>query len=86
MELIENCNRVGRSCARKGRALIISIHRTGSGSPEPQPRLGVQSSHLPFGLAGPLNIAQLPQAAASAPGVKKRHPLQVLPGSGELSV
>jgi len=47
---------------------------------------GVQSSHLPFGLAGPLNIAHLPQAVASAPGVKKRHPLQVLLGSGDVSV
>ena len=46
----------------------------------------VQSSHLPFGLAGPLNIAHLPQAVASAPGVKKRHPLQVLLGSGDVSV
>jgi len=34
---------------------------------------GVQSSHLP-------------QAVASAPGVKKRHPLQVLLGSGDVSV
>jgi hypothetical protein len=46
----------------------------------------VQSSHLPFGLAGPSNIAHLPQAVASAAGVKKRHPLQVLLGSGDVSV
>ena len=47
---------------------------------------GAQSSHLPFGLAGPLNIAHLPQAVAAAPAVKKRHPLQVLLGSGDFSV
>ena len=45
-----------------------------------------QSSHLPCGLAGPLNISHLPQAVSSAPVVKKRHLLQVLPGSGDLSV
>jgi hypothetical protein len=45
-----------------------------------------QSSHLPFGLAGPLNISHLPQAVAPAPGVKKRHPLQVLLGSSDFSV
>jgi len=40
-----------------------------------------QSSHLPFGLAGPLNISQLPQAVAAAPDVKKRQPLQILPSN-----
>ena len=45
-----------------------------------------QSSHLPFGLAGPLNISQLPQAVAAAPDVKKRQPLQILPGSSDFSV
>ncbi|HUI62123.1 MAG TPA: hypothetical protein VLX90_17990, partial [Steroidobacteraceae bacterium] len=45
-----------------------------------------QSSHLPFGLAGPLKISHLPHAVAASPGVKKRQPLQVLPGSGDLSV
>jgi len=54
--------------------------------PRAQVDRGAQSSHLPFGLAGPLNIAHLPQATASAPAVKKLHPLQVLPGSGDFSV
>jgi hypothetical protein len=46
----------------------------------------VQSSHLPFGLAGPLNSWHWPQAVPSAPRVKKAHPLQVLAGSGDFSV
>jgi hypothetical protein len=31
-------------------------------------------------------MAQLPQAAAFPPGVKKRHPLQVWAGFGDFSV
>jgi hypothetical protein len=49
-------------------------------------RRGVQSSHRPFGLAGPLNISHVPQAVASTAAVKYWHPLQVLLGSGDFSV
>jgi hypothetical protein len=56
-----------KNCRRATRA---SVSVRWSQAPDAQTGRAAQSSHLPFGFAGPLNISHAPQSVGLAPVVK----------------